>query len=71
MMKEEEYFMREKLETLPLAQLRQIAKDLGIKNITAQKKADLINSILAVNEAGSGTEASAEASARKETPAHQ
>ena len=60
--------MREKLETLSLAQLRQIAKDLGIKNITAQKKADLINSILVVSEAGSGKEASAEASA-EEAPA--
>ena len=63
--------MREKLETLSLAQLRQIAKDLGIKNITAQKKADLINSILVVSEAGSGKEASAEASARRESSASQ
>ena len=43
--------MREKLETLPLAQLRQIGKDLGVKNITAQRKAELIEKIL---EAGKG-----------------
>ncbi len=38
--------MREKLETLSLAQLRQIAKDLEIKSITGKKKAELIECIL-------------------------
>ena len=38
--------MREKLETLSLAQLRQIAKDLEIKSITGKKKAELIDCIL-------------------------
>ena len=42
--------MREKLETLSLAQLRGIAKDFGVKNITAQRKAELISCILEANE---------------------
>ncbi len=51
--------MREKLETLPLAQLRQIGKDLGVKNLTAQRKAELIEKSL---EAGKGREVSKETS---------
>ncbi|MCI9068580.1 MAG: transcription termination factor Rho, partial [Lachnospiraceae bacterium] len=43
--------MREKLETLPLAQLRQIAKDLEIKSISGKKKAELIESIIEENKA--------------------
>ncbi|MCI8505514.1 MAG: transcription termination factor Rho [Lachnospiraceae bacterium] len=43
--------MREKLETLSLAQLRQIAKDLEIKSITGKKKAELIESIVEENQA--------------------
>ena len=38
--------MKEKLETLPLAQLRQIGRDLGIRNVTGQRKAELIGNIL-------------------------
>ena len=34
--------MREKLMTLPLATLKDIAKDKKVKNITGMKKADLI-----------------------------
>ncbi len=35
--------MREKLQTLPLAQLKEIAKSQGIKGISGMKKGDLIN----------------------------
>ncbi len=58
--------MREKLETLSLAQLRQIAKDLGIKNITVQRKADLIGKIIEANDVRE-TAKSAEDSASRET----
>ena len=34
--------MREKLQTLPLVQLRELAKAQGIKGVTALKKAELI-----------------------------
>lgn len=43
--------MKEKLETLPLAQIRQIARDLGIKNVTSYRKALLIDMILERDEA--------------------
>lgn len=42
--------MREKLQTLSLAVLRDFAKDKKIKNITTMRKAQLINAILAVVE---------------------
>ena len=35
--------MREKLETLPLAQLRELAKGQGIKNVSGLRKAELID----------------------------
>ena len=35
--------MREKLKTLPLAELRELAKSQGIKGISTMKKADLID----------------------------
>lgn len=37
--------MREKLETLPLMQLRELAKAQGIKNITVLRKAELIDKL--------------------------
>ena len=37
--------MREKLETLPLSELREIAKQLGIRNIAATRKTALIEKI--------------------------
>ena len=48
--------MREKLETLPLSELREIAKQLGIRNIAATRKTALIEKILESqgNEDGSG-----------------
>lgn len=48
--------MREKLETLPLTELKAIAKEKGIKNITSMKKLDVINALLALNEASSGSQ---------------
>ena len=57
--------MREKLETLPLAQLREIARGLGIKNITALRKAELIECILK-SDAGKKKEAEEEQEKKKE-----
>ena len=37
--------MREKLETLPLMQLRELAKSQGVKNITVLRKAELIDKL--------------------------
>ncbi|MGI6072349.1 MAG: transcription termination factor Rho [Lachnospiraceae bacterium] len=42
--------MREKLKTLPLVQLREIAKTNSIKGATSLKKADLIEAILEMSE---------------------
>ncbi len=42
--------MREKLATLPLAQLREIAKENGIKSVTTLKKSDLIDLLAGVYE---------------------
>ncbi|MCI8515198.1 MAG: transcription termination factor Rho [Lachnospiraceae bacterium] len=39
--------MREKLETLPLSELREIAKQLGIRNIASTRKSALIEKVLA------------------------
>lgn len=38
--------MREKLESLPLSELREIAKQLGIRNIAATRKSALIDKVL-------------------------
>ena len=42
--------MREKLESLPLKELREIAKSNGIKSVTTMKKAEVINAILEMSE---------------------
>ncbi|MBQ5951376.1 MAG: transcription termination factor Rho [Lachnospiraceae bacterium] len=42
--------MREKLESLPLSELREIAKSKGIRGVTTKKKADLIEELLALGE---------------------
>ena len=49
--------MREKLETLPLTELRAIAKEKGIRNITSMKKKEVIDALLQVaeNEGLTGT----------------
>lgn len=41
--------MREKLETLPVSELREIAKEQGVKYVMKLKKAELINAILEVS----------------------
>ena len=35
--------MREKLQTLPVAELRELAKSQGVKGISGMKKSDLID----------------------------
>ena len=40
--------MRDKLETLPLMQLRELAKSQGIKNITVLRKSELIDKLCEV-----------------------
>lgn len=42
--------MREKLETLPLVQLRELAKSQGIKSVTILRKQELINKLCEVAE---------------------
>ncbi len=42
--------MREKLATLPLAQLRSLAKSQGIKNVTAMRKSELIDRLCEIAE---------------------
>ena len=46
-----EIYMKEKLQTLSLAVLRDIAKDKKIKNITVMRKSELIDAIIAAAEA--------------------
>ncbi len=60
--------MREKLETLPLLQLRELAKARGIKGITTMKKAELIDVLVAEAEKMENDEKqkAAEKNARKE-----
>ena len=41
--------MREKLQSLPIVELREIAKANGIKSVTTMRKASLIEKILEVN----------------------
>lgn len=42
--------MREKLESLPVKELREIAKANGVKSVTTMRKAKIIDAILAANE---------------------
>ena len=51
--------MRDKLASLPLSELRAIAKEKGIRGITAIRKSDLIEKILAVAETESEESTSA------------
>ena len=43
--------MREKLETLSVSVLKEFAKDKHIKNISTMRKSQLIDAIIAANEA--------------------
>lgn len=50
--------MREKLETLPLMQLRELAKSQGVKSVTTLRKAEVIDKLCELAELeGSGAEA--------------
>ena len=49
--------MREKLQTLSLTVLKELAKDKGIKNTSTMKKADIIEAILAAADNEKSTEA--------------
>ncbi|MBO5278161.1 MAG: transcription termination factor Rho [Lachnospiraceae bacterium] len=42
--------MREKLETLPLTELKAIAKEKGIKNLTSMKKSEVIDALMQFSE---------------------
>lgn len=52
--------MREKLETLPLAQLRELAKSQGLKGTSTMKKAELIDLLIEQNEKGGKDNTAAE-----------
>lgn len=49
--------MREKLKSLPLTELKQIAKENHIKNVSTLRKAQLIDVILEKLRPGTGTDA--------------
>ena len=70
--------MREKLETLPLAQLKELAKSQGLKGTSTMKKAELIDLLVKESEKGvqtGGTAAaegkSAETAEDREKPQHE
>ena len=56
--------MREKLNTLPLLQLRELAKSRGLKGISTMKKAELIDLLCAESEKDSLAEAAGKAPAQ-------
>ncbi len=60
--------MREKLRTLPLATLREMAKNIGIKGVTALRKNDLIEALVEANS-GKEEETPAETQEVQEAPA--
>ena len=49
--------MREKLQTLPLAELRELAKSQGLKGISTLRKAEIIELLCRENEAAAQSEA--------------
>ena len=63
--------MHEKLNTLPVAQLRERAKAAGIKGISSLKKAELIERLCAVSDASEQTEAAPEKTAGKHMPSRR
>ncbi len=60
--------MREKLQTLPLTQLKEIAKSQGMKGISAMKKSDLIDLLCQKAEEGKGEAGTAAAPAQSAAP---
>ncbi|MGN0374593.1 MAG: transcription termination factor Rho [Butyrivibrio sp.] len=68
--------MKEKLQTLSLTVLRELAKDKGVKNISTMKKAELIDAILAVaanegNTEDSGKQQTVEAPVKEQSVREQ
>lgn len=61
--------MREKYESLALAQLRELAKVRGIKGASTMKKAEVVDAMLAEDEKDKAAEATKEATETKETSA--
>ncbi|MBR1635811.1 MAG: transcription termination factor Rho [Lachnospiraceae bacterium] len=62
--------MREKYETLPVSELKALAKHRGIKGITKMKKKDVIEAMLALDEEEKAKAAEEErASAKNDAPA--
>ena len=49
--------MREKLQTLPLAELKELAKSQGLKGISTLRKAEIIELLCRENEAAAQSEA--------------
>ena len=50
--KENDSRMRDKLKTLPLVQLRELAKAQGVKSVTTLKKAEIIEKLCELAESG-------------------
>ena len=61
--------MREKLATLPLTQLKELAKSQGIKNISGLRKAELIDRLCETAESADSKKAAAENSENRESTA--
>lgn len=61
--------MREKLATLPLTQLKELAKSQGIKNISGLRKAELIDRLCETVESADSQKAAAGNSENRESTA--
>ena len=61
--------MREKLATLPLTQLKELAKSQGIKNISGLRKAELIDRLCETAEGADSKKAAAGNSENRESTA--
>ena len=59
--------MREKLQTLPLTQLKEIAKSQGMKGVSGMKKSDLIDLLCQKAEESQGETGVTETPARTES----
>ena len=61
--------MREKLATLPLTQLKELAKSQGIRNISGLRKAELIDRLCEAAESAGGAKVPAENNENRENTA--
>ena len=61
--------MREKLATLPLTQLKELAKSQGIRNISSLRKAELIDRLCEAAESAGGAKVPAENNENRENTA--